>query len=52
MLYSRSLLVIHFKYSRVYTSIPNSLTVPLLHPCPLVTIISFSKSVSLFLLCK
>ena len=28
LLYSRSLLVIHFKYSSVYMSIPNSLTVP------------------------
>ena len=27
VLYSRSLLVIHFKYSSVYMSIPNSLTV-------------------------
>ena len=31
ILYSRSLLVIHFKYSRVYPSIPNSLTIP--SPC-------------------
>ena len=28
MLYSRSLLVIHFKYSSVSMSIPNSLTIP------------------------
>ena len=27
MLYSRSLLAIHFKYSSVYMSVPNSLTV-------------------------
>ena len=49
MLYSRSLLVIHFKYSSVYMSIPNSLTIPSPHPSPLVTISSFSKSVSLCL---
>ena len=52
MLYSRSLLVIHFKYSGVYTSIPNSLTIPSPYPSPLKTISSFSKSVILFLFCK
>ena len=49
---SRALLVIHFKYSSVYMSNPNSLTIPSLHPFPLVTVSSFSKSVSLFLFCK
>ena len=44
--------VIHIKYKSVYMSIPNSLTIPPLHPSPLVTISFFSKSVSLFLLCK
>jgi len=39
VLYSKSLLVIHFKYSNVYVSIPNSQTIPLLllptpHPPP------------------
>ena len=29
-----SLLVIHFKYSSVYMSIPNSLTIPSAHPLP------------------
>ena len=33
------------KCSSVYMSIPNSLTIPSLHPSPLVTISSFSKSV-------
>ena len=34
MLYNRSLLlVIHFKYSSVYTSIPDSLTIRSPHPC-------------------
>lgn len=32
MLYRRSLLVIHFKYSSVYTSIPNSQYIPPPHP--------------------
>ena len=32
VLCSRSLLVIYFKYSRVYVSIPNSLTIPSPHP--------------------
>ena len=46
VLYSRSLLVIYFKYNSVYMSIPNSLIIPPPHPSPLVTISSFSKSVS------
>ena len=50
MLYRGSLLVNHFKYGNVYMSIPNSLTTPL--SSPLVTVSSFSKSVSLFLICK
>ena len=33
MLYSRTLLVIHFKYSTVYMSIPNSVTIPPLLAC-------------------
>ena len=45
--YSMSLLVIHLKYSSVYMSIPNSLTIPSPYPSPLVTISLFSKSVSL-----
>ena len=54
LLYSRSLLVICFKYSSVYMSIPNfqSISPPTL---PLVTIsykTSFSKLVSLFLFCQ
>ena len=32
--YSRSLPVIHFIYSSVYMSIPNSLTIPQLYPSP------------------
>ena len=44
----RSMLVIHFKYSPVFMSIPNSLTIP----PHLATISSFSKSVSLLLSCK
>ena len=43
MLYRRPLLLIHLKYSSVYMSIPNSLSIP----SPLATIISFSKSMSL-----
>ena len=50
VLHRGSLLVIHFTYGNVYMSIPNSLTNPL--SSPLVTISSFSKSVSLFLICK
>ena len=34
MLYRRSLLVIHFKYSCVYMSLPNSLTIPSPPPFP------------------
>ena len=48
MLYIRSLLVIHFVYSGVYMSIPNSLTIS----SPSATMSLFSKSVSLFLLCN
>ena len=50
-LYSRSLLIIHFKYSSVYTSIPNSLSIPSLYLSPQATISSVFKSVSLFLFC-
>ena len=50
--YGRPLLVFHFIHSIVYMSIPNSLTIPSLHPSPLLTISSFFKFVSLFLFCK
>ena len=47
VLYSGSLLVIHFKYTSVYMSIPNSLTIPSPHPPPPpATISSISKSVT------
>ena len=46
VLYSRSLLVTHFKYSSVYMSIPNSLTIPSPHPSPCNH--KFAKSLSLF----
>ena len=48
VLHSRSLLVIHSKYSSVYMPIPNSPTIP----PTLATINPFSKSVNLFLFCK
>ena len=38
--HSRSLSVIHFKYSRVYLSIPNSLIIPSFNPSPPVTIMN------------
>ena len=44
VLYSRSLLVIHFKCNRVYMTFPKSLTIPF----PPAMVSSFSKSVSLF----
>ena len=47
VLYSSSLLVICFKYSSMYMSIPKSLTLPSPHSSPLITISSFSKFVSL-----
>ena len=34
MLYSRSLLVMHFEYSSVYMTFSSSLTIPLPHPPP------------------
>ena len=49
VLYSRSSLVICFKCSSVCMSVPNSLTHSAPHPFPLLTITSFSKSVSRFL---
>ena len=54
MLHSRSLLVVCFigKYSTVYMSIPNFLITSPTHPCPLVTISLFFKSLTLFLFCK
>ena len=47
VLYSRSLLIIHFKYRSVYMSIPNSLTILSPHPSLLATISLFSKLVKL-----
>ena len=44
--------VTYFKYSIVYMSIPNSQFIPPRHLSPLVTISSFSKSVTLFLFHK
>ena len=49
LLYSKSLLVIHLKYSNVYMSIPNSLIILSPHPSPPATVSSFSKSAGLFL---
>jgi len=50
LLYSRSLLVICFKYSSVYISVPNPLTVlPSSHTCSHKFLL---WSVSLFLFCK
>ena len=44
---SGSLLVIHFKYTSVHMSIPNSLTIPSPHPLPPpATVSSVSKSVT------
>ena len=51
VLYNRSLLGIHFKYSSVYMSIPSSLTIPSPDSFPLSTISSFSRSVSFFRFC-
>ena len=48
VLYNRSLVAIHFKYSSVYMSILKSLTIP----STTKTISSFSKYVSLFLFCN
>ena len=45
---SMSLLVIRVKYRSVLMSIPSSLTTPFPHPSLMVTMNSFSKSVSLF----
>ena len=47
VLYSRSLLIVYFKYSSMEMSVPNSQSIPI--PPFLVTIHLFSKSVSLFL---
>ena len=52
MLYSRFLLVIYSKYSSVYMSVLNSKSISPPNLFPVVTINLFSKSVSLFLLCK
>ena len=47
---SRSLLVLHVKYSHVSTSIPNHLTIP--SPPSVTPATSFSRSMSLFLFYK
>ena len=52
VLYSRTLLVILFKYSSVCKSVPNSLTIPSPQPSSPAILSSFSMSVSLFLFCK
>ena len=52
VLYSRFLLVTHYKYRRVYMLIPNSLTISSPFFFPITTVTSFSKSVSTFLLQK
>ena len=49
MLYSMSLLVIHFKYSRVYVSIPNSLTIPSPHQVSSIPSPVFQFAVLFFL---
>ena len=51
VLYSRSFLIIYFVFSYVYMLISNSEFIPL-PVVALVTISLFSKSVSLFLVCK
>ena len=51
-LYSRSLLIIDFVYSSVYTPIPPPQFIPPPNGCPLVTISLVSKSLSLFLFCE
>ena len=50
VLYGKTLLAIHFKYSSVYLSVPNAPAIPSPNPSLLATVSSFS--VSLFLLCK
>ena len=52
MLYSKTLLLIHFKYSGVYESIPNSLNYPFSPSFPSATVGFFSKSVHLLLFFK
>ena len=47
--YGRSLLFIHFKYSRTYMLIPNSLAIPYLHSLSPATRSWFSASLLLFL---
>ena len=49
VLYGRSLLVLHFKYSSVHMSIPNSQTIPSPHSYPWQPLV---HSLSLFLLSK
>ena len=51
VLYS-GFLVTHLKYSSVHMSFPNSLTILSPHPSPLAIINSFSKAMSLYLICK
>ena len=50
VVYSKSLLVIHFRDSCVHMTMPDSLTIPFPHSLPLETTSSFSKSLNLF--CK
>ena len=50
--YSMPLFIIPLKYSGVYMSIPNSLTIPSPHFSYPATIRLFFKTVSLFLFCK
>ena len=53
VLYSKFLLIIYFIYTSVYILMPISSFIPVIRPLsPLVTISLFSKSVSLFLVCK
>ena len=52
MLHGTSLLLIHFKYSGVYESIPNSLNYPFSPSFPSATVGFFSKSVNLLLFFK
>ena len=48
MRFTRSMLLIHFEYSSMYMTIPNSLTIPF----PRQPYVHSLKSVSLFLFCK
>ena len=52
VLYSRSLLIIHFKYSSVYMSVPNSLSVPSPYLYPWTTAINPMVQSKFWLLVK